>query len=89
MTLVRFASKCDTDGCGKRSEKYTEWPLCRCCGEHVCPAHARPSSLQEHDADRGGGEDGPAEAVYWEDVLCLNPACEDEDEDESLPINAS
>lgn len=60
MSFVRFASICDKDGCGARSEEYSAWPNCRNgdCQQHTCPAHMVPGSVRS-DVD-----------VY--DCLCLD-----------------
>lgn len=34
MSTVRFAEICDK--CGKRSEEYSRWNVCRECGDDVC-----------------------------------------------------
>ena len=47
--MVRYASICDTSGCTARSEEFTEWPTCRECGEHVCPAHMAEGTLVEDE----------------------------------------
>lgn len=85
MTTVRFASLCDapagTKICHARSEEYTEWPECRLCGAHVCPAHTVEGSLHEHDYDRES-EDG-TEAVHTEDVYCVACLAENGPEEEA------
>lgn len=37
--LVKFASLCDIDNCGKRSGEYTTWPSCLICQLEFCPMH--------------------------------------------------
>lgn len=60
MAMVRFASTCDgrddpddLEGyCDKRSPEYTQWPTCSDCGDHVCPDHMQPGTLDEGDGER-------------------------------------
>jgi len=66
MTMVMFATRCDTPDCGKRSEEYTSWPTCRDCHEHACSDHTVPGSLQQNERDRDGV------AVMTESVYCTN-----------------
>lgn len=68
MTDVRFATICDAENCGNRSEEYTAWPTCRGCHLHACPDHTVPGSLQQHERDRST-EDGTV-AVMTETVYC-------------------
>lgn len=42
--MVRFATTCDVNGCGCRSEEFSSWPRCRECSRHVCPKHQVPGS---------------------------------------------
>lgn len=35
------------DTCGERSKEWEQWPTCRYCSDHCCPAHTRPNSLEE------------------------------------------
>lgn len=58
--MVRFATTCDVvatpDGtnapCGNRSPEYTQWPDCAYCGDHTCPTHMQPGTLDEGDGER-------------------------------------
>ncbi len=68
MSMVMFASRCDN--CGARSEEYTEWPRCRCCENHICPACRVRGSEQDEDRETGGGEDGPAVSYEVQTVWC-------------------
>ncbi len=34
VSIVRFAEICDN--CGKRSEEYSRWRVCRLCGNDTC-----------------------------------------------------
>lgn len=49
MSRVRFAELCDVNACGKRSEEYTSWPVCRECNLDVCPEHMAEGSLWDGD----------------------------------------
>lgn len=61
MAMVRFASTCDglwvarPSGrplrCDARSASYTQWPICRACGQHACPRHQMPGSVRDADVD--------------------------------------
>lgn len=53
MGLVRFATLCDLDGCGRRSEEYTEWPACRTCDRYCCHEHSAAGSRRERDTETG------------------------------------
>lgn len=61
--MVRFATTCDhatrpTEDrdyrplCGQRSREYEQWPTCSDCGDHVCPDHMQPGTLDEGDGER-------------------------------------
>jgi hypothetical protein len=52
MALVKFASICDVKPCAARSAEYTEWPTCRECMQHACPAHTAANTLIENDGQR-------------------------------------
>lgn len=47
MSVVRFATLCDT--CGARSAEYTSWPACDDCLADTCPACQEPGSYRETD----------------------------------------
>lgn len=55
--MVPFATTCDayrsaSFNCGRRSPEYTQWPACTYCGDHVCPDHMVPGTLDEGDGER-------------------------------------
>lgn len=58
--------------CGERSEEYTQWPCCRYCGDHCCPKHTRPNSLEEDRQYDGSRQ-----------VVCTD--CDPENADQLLP----
>jgi ribosomal protein S14 len=50
MSMVRFATTCDT--CGQRSEEYTAWGSCRCCLRDVCLTCRWPGTTIDADLDQ-------------------------------------
>lgn len=51
MSMVRFANLCDCRDCGARSEEYQMWPVCRECGQDICPTHMAQGSFHEGDGE--------------------------------------
>lgn len=49
--MVRFATVCDSYGCGRRSEEYSAWPTCRGCDRDVCDG-CRAHTFDDADVDR-------------------------------------
>lgn len=70
MSLVRFASLCDT--CGRRSSEYEQWHRCRDCDDHACPYCTAPGSEREE----GRSKDG----VDYETTTVLCNACAEQDD---------
>lgn len=45
--IVRFAAICDD--CHRRSPEYQPWPICRVCGEDLCPDCYTPGTFEPAD----------------------------------------
>lgn len=55
MSMVKFATLCDTPKCQRRSEEYSCWPACRSCGAHVCDKCEPKGTRREDDSDNSEG----------------------------------
>lgn len=54
MSMVRFATTCDTPTCRKRSDEYTAWPSCLVCMQDFCPEHGRKTREADVDQSEAG-----------------------------------